>query len=89
MDSFESILSIIDSVFYCVRYTQGILTHQIIQSSGDFLLQAWNYMRVTKMDACPLGASRIIAGSNPVGTAYLGSRKVYDAILSRRVAACF
>ena len=30
MDPFESILSIIYSVFYCVRYTQGML---IIRSS--------------------------------------------------------
>jgi len=30
MDSFESILFIIYSVVYCVRDTQGMLTHQVL-----------------------------------------------------------
>ncbi len=47
MDSFEFILFIIYSVLYCVRDTQGILTHQIIYLTGYFLLQAWNYVRVS------------------------------------------
>jgi hypothetical protein len=39
MDSFEYILTMIYSLFCCMRDTQGILTHQVIHSSGYFFLQ--------------------------------------------------